>query len=124
MARKKKAEEQTEHPLETLGQRIARKRKEKGLTQVELAKLMDLSQVLISDYERGRLRPNPELIVKFAATLKMTTDELLGVKLTSTDDSKLSLKTVRRMKKIEDLSPAQQKALFKTIDTFLKGAEK
>jgi hypothetical protein len=38
--------------------------------------------------------------------------------------SKPSLKTLRRLKKIEELPPSQQKALFKTIDNFLKGAEK
>ena len=46
-----------------LGVRIARLRKEKGFTQVELGKEIELSQVLISDYERGRLHSNPETIV-------------------------------------------------------------
>ncbi len=108
---------------EMLGQRIARLRKEKGLTQVEVAKKTGLSQVLVSDYERGRLRPNPDTIIKLAQILLVTTDELLGVKESPTTGSKLSLKTIRRLKRIEDLPASQQKTLFKTIDTFLKGAE-
>lgn len=103
--------------------RIARLRKEKGLTQVELGKKTGLSQMLISDYERGRLRPNHVTIVKLAQALAVSTDELLGVKPSPATENKLSLKTVRRMKKIERLAPSQKKALFKTIDTFLKGAE-
>ena len=117
--------EQTKNTQQTemLGQRIARLRKEKGLTQVEVARKAGLSQVLVSDYERGRLRPNPDTIVKLAQILLVTTDELLGVKDSLTTGNKLSLKTIRRLKRIENLPASQQKTLFKTIDTFLKGAE-
>lgn len=107
---------------ETLGQRIARLRKEKAFTQVELAEKMGIIQVLISDYERDKLRPHPEVIIRFAQALEVTADELLGMKKTSTTGTKPSLKTLRRLKKIEELPASQQKALFQTIDTFLKGA--
>ncbi len=109
---------------ETLGQRMARLRKEKGYTQVELAEKIGIIQVLISDYERDKLRPHPEVIVRFAQALEVTTDEILGVKTSPTAGTKPSLKTLRRLKKIEDLPLSQQKVLFKTIDNFLKGAEK
>jgi transcriptional regulator with XRE-family HTH domain len=108
---------------ETLGQRIARLRKEKGFTQVELAEKMGIIQVLISDYERDKLRPHPEVIIRFAQALNVTADELLGMKKTSTSGTKPSLKTLRRLKKIEELPVSQQKTLFKTIDTFIKGVE-
>ncbi len=109
---------------ETLGQRIARMRKEKGLTQVKLAEKMGMIQVLISDYERDKLRPHPEVIVRFAQALEVSADELLGMKQTATTGTKPSLKTLRRMRKIEELPPSQQKTLLKTIDTFIKAAEK
>ena len=126
MARKTKTDmaTMTAPGQETLGQRIARLRKERGYTQVELAEKMGIIQVLISDYERDKLRPHPEVIVRFAQALGITADELLGVKETPAAGTKPSLKTLRRLKKIEDLPPSQQKVLFKTIDNFLKGAEK
>ena len=65
---------------ETLGQRIARLRKERGYTQIELAKKIGITQVLVSDYERERLRPHYEMIIRFALALGVTTDELLGLK--------------------------------------------
>jgi len=37
-------------------------------------------------------------------------------------DAKLSLRLLRRVKRIEDLPQSQQKTLLKTIDTFLKAA--
>jgi transcriptional regulator with XRE-family HTH domain len=66
---------------ETLGGRLARLRKEQGLTQIELGAKTDLSQVLISDYERGRLQPSPDTLIKMANALGVATDELLGLKV-------------------------------------------
>ena len=54
---------------ETFGQRLARLRKAKGYTQVELADKMGIIQVLISDYERDKLRPYHEVIINFAKAL-------------------------------------------------------
>jgi hypothetical protein len=48
----------------------------------------------------------------------------LGLKGKPASGSKPSLNTLRRLKKIEELPSPKQKALFKTIDNFLKGAEK
>jgi transcriptional regulator with XRE-family HTH domain len=111
---------------ETLGSRISRIRKEKGYTQIELAKKMGLVQTLITDYECDRLRPYPEMIVRFAQALEITTDELLGLSPSAPQNTegKPDVKIVKRVKKIQNLPPSQQKALLKTIDTFLKGAEK
>ncbi len=111
---------------ETLGQRISRFRKEKGFTQVELAGQMGLIQTLISDYERDRIRPHPEMIVRFALALEVSTDDLLGLSSRPQihKDNKADLKTLRRLKKIKTLPGPQQKALLRTIDTFIKAAEK
>ncbi len=109
---------------ESLGQRIARFRKERGFTQVELAEQMGLIQTLISDYERDRTRPHPEMLVRLALALEVSTDQLLGLKPANYQESSPDLKIVRRMKKIQTLPPTQQKTLLRTIDTFIKAAEK
>ena len=108
---------------ETFGQRLARIRKEKGVTQVELAKKMGIIQVLVSDYERDKIRPYHEMIIRFAQALKVSTDELLGLKHSKDKGYTASLKLLRRMKKIESLPPAKQKILLQNIDMFLKGVE-
>jgi transcriptional regulator with XRE-family HTH domain len=107
---------------ESLGERFARLRKEKGYTQIELAKKIGITQVLLSAYERDRIRPNYEIIISFSQALEVTTDELLGVKESRTASTKPSLKILRRLNKIELLPPSQQRALLQTIDNFLKGA--
>ncbi len=108
---------------ETLGQRIRRLRNERGYTQAELASKIGIIRELVSDYEREKIRPHYEMVIRIALALDISTDELLGVKPTKKNGNKPSLKIQRRMKKIEDLPPAQQKVVLKNIDIFLKGIE-
>jgi transcriptional regulator with XRE-family HTH domain len=111
---------------ETLGLRLAQVRKERGLTQVELAERTGLIQVVVSDYERGRLRLPADMAVRFAEILGVTIDELLQPqkKSSTTKTTKQpSLKLVRRMEQIESLPVYKQRALLMTIDTFIAAAE-
>jgi len=109
---------------ETVGQRLARLRKEQGYTQQELADRIGITQTSVSDYETGRLRLNDELIARFALALKVSADVMLGLKGSKRGEIKPSLKIIRRLNKITTLPAAQQKALLKTIDMFLKAAGK
>jgi len=111
MPRKSPASERPTSDSETMGQRLARLRKERSWTQVEL-----------SDYERGKLRLNADMIVRFAQALDVTTDELLQPKAEpSALRRKPSLRVLRRLERIEKLPAHQQNTLLKTIDGFLKG---
>jgi|HubBroStandDraft_4_1064222.scaffolds.fasta_scaffold237187_1 transcriptional regulator with XRE-family HTH domain len=108
---------------ETLGQRLARIRKEQGFTQQQLAERTGLIQVLISDYEHGKLRLTAEMAVRFADVLGVRTDDLLrGKKGAATSRRQPSLKLLRRMEQIENLPPYRQRALLTTIDGFLAAA--
>lgn len=110
---------------ETIGQRLARLRKERGYTQAELSEKLGIIQALISDYEKNKLRLHAEMVIRFAQALEVTSDELLGLNGTKKlNEGKASLRLLRRSKKIEELPSSQQKTLLKTIDTFLKGAGK
>ena len=66
------------------------------------------------------------MTARFALALEVSTDELLGIKLSKNKISgnTPSLKILRRMIKIEALTPTKQKVLLQNIDMFLKGAEK
>ncbi|HSL56059.1 MAG TPA: helix-turn-helix transcriptional regulator [Pyrinomonadaceae bacterium] len=56
-----------------------RRRKERGLTQAQMAKRLGVSQPVVSDYERGGLRLHGELILKVAEILDVSANELLGL---------------------------------------------
>lgn len=62
---------------EPIGERLARLRKERGFTQKEFAEKTGLIQALISDYERGKLRLNADMILRFSSALEVSTDDLL-----------------------------------------------
>jgi transcriptional regulator with XRE-family HTH domain len=109
---------------ESLGERLARLRKERGYTQVELAEKIGIVQTIISDYEKDRFRPTAEMIIRLAQALEVSTDELLGLKQTKKQENRASLQILRRLNKIQSLPAAQRKVLLKTIDTFIKAAEK
>ena len=119
---RKKAPTSAHAEAELPRERLARLRKERGWTQEELAERVSITQRLVSDYERGRLRLNADVVVRFADALEVATDELLrpnGRKAPLRP--KPSLRLQRRMERIEKLPPHQQNYLLKTIDGFLKG---
>jgi len=107
---------------ETIGQRVARIRKERGYTQVELAARIGILQTLVTDYENDRLRLTAEMAVRFAMALDVSLDELLHPRVARTKGKKPSRKVLRRLEQIETLPGTQQSVLLKTIDTFLENA--
>jgi transcriptional regulator with XRE-family HTH domain len=109
---------------ETIGQRLQRFRKLRGYTQKELAAKIGIIQSLVSSYEGDKLKLSPEMIIRFAIALNVSTDEILGYKKSNSTDSAPSLKILRRLKEIEKLPVTEQKTLLKTIDNFLRGAKK
>jgi transcriptional regulator with XRE-family HTH domain len=114
---------------ETLGQRLARIRKERGFTQNDIATCTGLTQVLVSDYERDRIRLSAEMAVRLSEAMGISTDELLRPRKKGTPArpqqpslKQPSLKLMRRMERIESLSLYRQRALLTTIDQFLAAA--
>jgi transcriptional regulator with XRE-family HTH domain len=105
---------------ESLGERLGRLRKQKGFTQVELAEKMGIIQSLVSDYERDKLRPHPEMIVRFAVALDVSTDEILGLARTAkANGTTKNRRLLRRLQQIDKLAKRDQDALIRTIDAFL-----
>jgi transcriptional regulator with XRE-family HTH domain len=102
-----------------LGQRLARFRKERGFTQVELAEKLGIVQALVSDYERGKLRPHPEMLTRFASALQISSDEILGLEQPEKSVAPLNRRFLRRLKAVDKLPKCDQEALLRTIDAFL-----
>src|SRR5690606_19362561 len=64
----------------SIGARIAELRRERGLTQKELAERLQVSQPVVSDYENDVIRIPADVAVTIAGILNVSTDELLGLK--------------------------------------------
>lgn len=61
----------------TIGEKIAKQRKEKGLTQSQLAEMINVSNKTISRWETGEGYPEISLLVPLAKALGVSTDYLL-----------------------------------------------
>ena len=61
-----------------VAQRIKELRLERGLTQIQLAKLVGCSQPMIVMWEKEECEPTASAIVKLSDALNCTTDYLLG----------------------------------------------
>lgn len=63
----------------TMGKRIAQLRKDKGMTQEQLAEKLGVSAQAVSKWENDISCPDIALLPLLAGTLGVTTDELLGI---------------------------------------------
>lgn len=61
-----------------IGSTIAAKRKEKGMTQAQLAEAVGVNQIQISRWENDKHLPTVEQFVNIAVALNSTLDELIG----------------------------------------------
>ena len=64
----------------TMGEMISELRKEKGMTQSDLAEKMNVTDKAVSKWERDLACPDINSISTLAAILGVTTDELLNAK--------------------------------------------
>ena len=116
MARKTQHENE-----ENIGERLARLRRERGITQVELAEMLGVPQPMISAYENSGLRLHGELIVELTKILDVTADQLLGLKETKNGTAKNG-RLLRKLQQLELLPRRDQQALMRTIEAFLQRA--
>ena len=105
---------------ETIGERITRLRKERGLTQKELAEKIGLIQVLVSKYELGKLKLSAEMAARFAKALGISTDEIIGLSSNGKENYTPDLKLVKRIRKIKKLPEYKQKIILSMIDAYLR----
>lgn len=69
------------------GAKIAALRKEKGLTQMELAERLHVTNKAVSKWERGKNFPDLPLLQPLAETLDTTVSDLLGIEQPITEDA-------------------------------------
>ena len=61
-----------------LGDRIAKRRRELGMSQADLASLMRCDQGYISRYESGQVDPLASTVRQLALVLRCQPDDLIG----------------------------------------------
>jgi transcriptional regulator with XRE-family HTH domain len=107
---------------QTIGQRIAGLRKERGLSQLDLAERIGISRQLVASYERGRVRLYDEMVARFAIALGVSADEILGLNQAESKEMKThpSLRLTRRLRELENLPEQKKKKILNTLDDLIR----
>jgi transcriptional regulator with XRE-family HTH domain len=113
------AQPMKERTLDGFGVRLSELRQARGLSQEELAAAVDVSRRVIAYYEAQSAQPPGALLVDLARALKVSTDELLGVKPISDKLSPKTARLLKRLQRIEELPPADQRAVLKLVDAMI-----
>lgn len=101
---------------ENFGQRLAKIRKSRGLTQTELGEKVDVTLRVISYYENESGQPPGSILANLSKALNVSVDELLGVKPVKLKADPKTARLRKRLMKAEKLPPTDQRAVLKYID--------
>ncbi len=107
----------------SFGRKLATIRRKKGLTQVELAKMLNITARVISYYERESKNPSLEMVKKIAEALKIKPETLLGIPGENSNLDELEFidrSLSKRFKLAQKLPDDARMQLKKFIDTLTK----
>jgi transcriptional regulator with XRE-family HTH domain len=95
------------------------------MTQIALATAAGMSQRMVSHYECEIENPNAEMVVKLAQALRVTTDELLGIKPVRRIDDEPTVEPamrryLKRIRAITALSERDQKSVLRMLDNTIR----
>ncbi len=101
------------------GARLKRIRKGRGLTQRQFGQAVGLSQRMVTYYESQGGQPPAPLLAKLAQALRISADELLGLKPLPTQTDPQTAKLMKRLAQAQHLPPADQRAVLQHLDALL-----
>lgn len=102
-----------------IGDRIGQLRKEKGMSQTDLAAAISASREAISKYERNEAVPSVEVASKIAEVFEVTIDYLIG----KSHNMAVDKKTMKRMQDIDKLDDNTKDKLFFLIDNVVQNSK-
>ena len=104
-----------------LPKRLAELRKAEGLTQVQVAQKLGITQGSYAHYERGIRRVPLEMIPKIAEAIGSNEEALLGLKPTKSKRGPLS-KLEKRFEKVRSLPKKEQELAIDMLDRIINAA--
>lgn len=102
-----------------IGDKISSLRKQKKISQADLAKAAEVSREIIGRYERSEASPSVEVAKKIADALEVSLDYLAG----GTDKATLDKQTLKLIEDIEDLEPAVKDKLIFLANAIIRDAK-
>ncbi len=110
--------------LLVFSQNMAKFRKEKGISQQDLANMTGLSQRMIAYYETEAVKPPIDKIGIIAKALNVNINDLLGIHEEPTDVQNelmnIDRRTLKKLKVILSLPKHQRHIIYTMAESFLK----
>jgi transcriptional regulator with XRE-family HTH domain len=105
----------------TFGKKLADARKAKGISQSELARLLNTNHSIIGKYERDEVKPSIDVVKNLADMLDTTVAYLLG----ETQDMSLlkDPEMLKRLNDINNLPNEDKKGILFALDGLLRDAK-
>lgn len=103
----------------SFGEKLQEIRREKGLTQHDLAEKLNTSQRMIAHYEKKGNRPRIDKVKTLAEALNIKIEDLTGDSTSEkkTKHEETTFNIMKRVKVIEKLPLRDQKAIFRLINS-------
>lgn len=103
-----------------IGQNIKRIREEKGMTQQQVAELINMHRSNYSKIESGQREISVDALNKVAKYFGMTIDQIVNFDGAIPQEITVEDKTLmEQVKMIQELEPDEKSMVFKMVDTFL-----
>ena len=112
-------ENMKDRTIEGFGRRLADIRKSRSMTQAQLGELVGVSNRVIAYYETESDQPPGALLADLAKALKVSADELLGLKPPKEEPNPKLARLLNRLKRVADLPPADQRAVLQHVDALV-----
>jgi transcriptional regulator with XRE-family HTH domain len=104
--------------MNTFGSRLRDIRKQKNLSQSELARTLDTNHSVIGKYERDEVKPSIDVVKKLAAMLGTTSAYLLGE--AQSDELFKDPEMLRRLQEINSLPQNDKEHILYNLDAVLR----
>jgi transcriptional regulator with XRE-family HTH domain len=102
----------------TFGKRLGEVRKDRKLSQEDLAKKLDMQGAVIGRYERDEVKPSIEVAARIAQVLGVSLDYLVG-----NTDMLLEADVIKKIQEIQKLPEKDRDHLFYVVDNILQNVK-
>lgn len=102
----------------SFGKKIIETRKEKNMSQEDLAKALDATPTTIGRYERDEVKPSIEMAARIANALGVSLDYLVGNSQNVIKDKSM----LKRFNEILSINEKDKEHILFTLDSMLRDA--
>lgn len=103
----------------SLGQTLKKVREAKGMSQKEVAGLIDMAQAQYSRIENGKTDPSFSVVVRIAGALGFSLSELFKADDIFTDVSSYDKTLIEKLRFLDALDDAEKRSIYTLIDSLI-----